>query len=126
MATKGASFRYGNTRGANHRGESTKDINYAWAKDFNRGKLEQHFKDHAKEFGCRTKEEYLAKALRFANTIDNINFKSVVDKKGTTYKYNPKTRELVEVTKKGYIVSYRHYGKTDWYIDKKGVKQWLK
>ena len=33
MATKGASYRYGNTRGANHRGEPTKHIGYAWAKD---------------------------------------------------------------------------------------------
>lgn len=126
MATKGASFRYGNTRGANHRGEATKDIKYAWAKDFNKGGLNRHFTKHAKEFGCCTKGEYVAKALRFANTIDRVNFKSVVDINDTTYKYNPKTRVLVEVTKDGYIISYRHYRKTDWYIDKKGVKRWLK
>lgn len=29
MATKGASYRYGNTRGANHRGEPTKHIGYS-------------------------------------------------------------------------------------------------
>lgn len=43
MATKGASYRYGNTRGANHRGEPTKHIGYAWAKDFNKLTLQDHF-----------------------------------------------------------------------------------
>ena len=54
MATKGASYRYGNTRGSKHQGEVTKHINYAWAKDFNRGGIDQHFRDHGKEFGAKT------------------------------------------------------------------------
>ncbi len=126
MATKGASNRYGNTKGSNHQGRPTEHTNYAWAKDFNRGGLERHFKNHGKEFGCKSKEEYSAKALKFANTIDRENCKSVVDRNGTTYKYNPKTNVLVEVTKDGYIVSYRHYGSTFWYETKKGVKEWIK
>ena len=126
MATKGASNRYGNTKGSNHQGKPSKDINYAQAKDFNRGGLDKHFKDHGKEFGCKTKEEYAYKALKFANTVDRDNCKSVVDKRGTTYKYNSKINVLVEVTKDGYIISYRHYGKSAWYISEKGVKKWIK
>ena len=34
MATKGASYRYGNTKGSNHQGKATEHINYAWAKAF--------------------------------------------------------------------------------------------
>ena len=37
MATKGASYRFGNTKGSNHQGKATEYINYAWAKAFNRG-----------------------------------------------------------------------------------------
>lgn len=70
MATKGASYRYGNTKGPNHQGKTTEHINYAWAKAFNRGGLDRHFRDHGKEFDCKTKEEYEAKALKFANTVD--------------------------------------------------------
>lgn len=65
MATKGASYRYGNTRGSKHQGQSTKHINYAWAKGFNRGGLDQHFKDHGKEFGAISKQDYAAKAVHF-------------------------------------------------------------
>lgn len=126
MSTKGASNRYGNTQGSRHQGKNTDDINYPWAKKFNRGGLNRHFIRHGKEFGCQTKEEYAAKAIRFANTIDRINCKSAVDINGTTYKYNPKTNELVEVTKDGYIISYRHYGNEFWYINKKGEKIWIK
>jgi hypothetical protein len=39
-------MRYGNTNGAHHRGEVTDNINYSWAKDFNRGGLKRHFIDH--------------------------------------------------------------------------------
>lgn len=126
MATKGASNRYGNTKGSNHQGRPTENINYAWAKGFNKNGLTKHFNDHGKEFGCSTKEEYEAKALKFANTVDKTNCKSVVDKNGTTYKYNPKNNVLALITKDGYIISYRHYGEKVWYINKKGEKQWLK
>ena len=65
MATKGASFRYGNTNGSR-----TEHIRFAWAKGFNRGGLERHFHDHGKEFGATTAEEYVSKAVHFANTVD--------------------------------------------------------
>ena len=126
MATKGASNRYGNTKGSNHQGKPTERTNYAWAKDFNRGGLSRHFEEHGVEFGCKTKEEYVAKAINFANIVDRENCKSVVDYKQTTYKYNQKTNVLVEVTKNGYIISYRHYGKGFWYKNKKWEKVWIK
>lgn len=126
MSTKGASLRYGNTKGSNHKGTPTEHIGFAWAKGFNRGGLTRHFNKHGKEFDCKTKEEYEAKAVSFANTIDRKNAKSVVDKNGTTYKYNPKTNVMVEVTKDGYIVSYRHYGKEFWYLNKRGEKVWIR
>ena len=88
--------------------------------------LDRYFRDHGKEFDSKTKEEYEAKALNFANTVNRENCKSVIDKNGTTYKYNPKTNVLVEDTKDDYIVSYRHYGKSTWYISKNGEKKWIK
>ena len=123
MATKGASNRYGNTRESSNNGQKNKNLNFAWVKGFNRGGIKQHFEKHGKEFNCKTKDEYVAKAIRFANTIDNKKCKVVVDYKGTTYKYNPSKKVLVEVTKDGYIISYRHYGKKEWYMAKKGVKK---
>lgn len=45
MSTKGPSRRYGNTRGAHHRGEISEDIGYPWAKDFNKWTLTGHFKN---------------------------------------------------------------------------------
>ena len=69
MATKGTSHRYGNTKGSNHQGKATEHINYAWAKAFNRGGLGRHFRDHGKELDCKTKEEYEAKALKFAKQL---------------------------------------------------------
>ena len=64
--------------------------------------------------------------MKFANTVDRENCKSFIDKNGTTYKYNLKTNVLVEVTKDAYIVSYRHYGKSTWYISKEEEKKWIK
>ena len=75
MPTKGPSNRYGNTNGSNHNGRPTENINYPWAKDFNRGGLSKHFRDHGKEFGAKSKEEYASKAVHFANTIDRNNLK---------------------------------------------------
>ena len=126
MATKGASNRYGNTRGSSNNDKKTKNVNFAWAKGFNRGGIKRHFEEHGKEFNCKSKEEYEAKAIRFANTIDNKNCKVVVDYRGTTYKYDINQKVLVEVTKDGYIISYRHFSKKDWYMPKKGVKKWIK
>lgn len=126
MATKGASMRYGNTRGANHRGEPSEHIGYAWAKDFSRGGLDQHFKEHGKEFGAVSKQDYAAKAIHFANEVDRKNYNSIIDYKGTTYKYDPRNGRLAEITKDGYVISYRHAGDKFWYFSKKGVKTWIK
>lgn len=126
MATKGPSMRYGNTNGAHHRGESTERINYAWAKDFNRGGINNHFYRHAKEFGINSKTDYIAKAIHFANEVDRKNYKSVIDYKGTTYKYDRRNGRLVEVTKDGYVISYRHTGDSFWYYPKEGRKKWIK
>jgi len=127
MATKGPSNQYGNTRGANHRGEATTEINYAWARDFSSNALTSHFNDHAKEMDCKTKEEYASKAVHFANSIDRVNYRSVVDKGGSTYKWNLKTGETVIVTKYGYVVSYSHMVKKGFhYTSKKGVTKWIK
>lgn len=126
MATKGASYRYGNTNGSKHRDDPSGFINYQWAKDFNKTGLIQHFKDHGKEFDSLSKEDYAAKAVHFANEIDRKHYKSVVDYKGTTYKYDPRDGRLVEVTKDGYVISYRHTGDKFWYYSKKGMKKWIK
>ena len=126
MPTKGASMRYGNTNGSHHRGEATEKINYQWAKDFNRGGLDKHFKDHGKEFDSKSKQEYAAKAIHFANEIDKQHYKSIVDYKGTTYKYDPRNGRMVEVSKDGFVISYRHVGNKFWYYSKKGIKTWIK
>ncbi len=122
MPTKGASLRYGNTNGAHHRGEANKKVNYAWAKDFNRGGIKQHFDEHGKEFNAASERDYAAKAVHFANEVDRDHYKSVVDYKRTTYKYDPRDGRLVIVTKDGYISSYHHTGKKFWYYAKKGKK----
>lgn len=126
MPTKGANMRYGNTNGAHHRGEATVNINYAWAKDFSRGGLNQHFKDHGKEFDAVSEKDYAAKAVHFANEVDRQHYKSVIDYKGTTYKYDPRNGRLAEITKDGYVISYRHTGNRFWYYSKKGVRTWIK
>ena len=124
MPTKGASYRYGNTNGSKHQGQATKHIKYAWAKDFNRGGIDKHFKDHGKEFGAKSKQEYAAKAVHFANDVDRQHYKSVVDYKKTTYKYDPRDGRLVIVTKDGYVTSYHHTGKGFWYYKEKGKRVW--
>ncbi len=128
MAAKGPSMRYGNTRGAHHRGEVSDDIGYQWAKDFNKGGLEQHFKDHGGEFGAHSEEEYVSKAVDFANEVDRQNFKSVIDKKGTTYKYDPRDGRLAIVTRDGYVVSFHRVRNKFTYRDKRGKKItiWIK
>lgn len=128
MATKGTSLRYGNTKGAHHRGEATKHINYVWAKDFSKGGLNRHFKNHGKEFGATSKQDYAAKAVHFANEVDRQNYKSLVDKYGTTYKYDPRNGRLAIITKDGYVISYHHTGKKFTYTNKKGqeITKWIK
>lgn len=105
MATKGASNHYGNSRNG-RRGKATTHTNYAWAKDFNKRTLQDHFNRHGSQMGCNTKESYAANAVKFANTVDRKNCVSFVDKKGSTYKYNKTTNTLAIITKDGYVVTY--------------------
>ena len=125
MSTKGASNRYGNSNGSKHQGMPTKHINYAWTKGFSKGGLEQHYIDHGKEFGAISKVDYAMKAVHFANTVDRQHHKSVIDYKGTTYKYDPRDGRLAIITKDGYVVSYHHTGKGFWYYPKKGERVWI-
>lgn len=125
MSTKGPSNRYGNTKGANHRGEKSADIGYPWAKDFCRGGLQSHFQRHGKELGIANVRDYASKAVHFANEVNRDDYESYIDYKGTTYKTDPGRDVLVEVTKDGYVVSYRRIGGKFWYYSKKGVKTWI-
>lgn len=128
MSTKGPSLRYGNTNGSHHRGEATEHINYAWAKGFNKDGLDKHFDKHGKEFGANSKMEYAAKAVHFANEIDRKHYRSVINYKGTTYKYDPRDGRLAIITKDGYIVTFFHTGEKFTYKNKNGevVTKWIK
>ena len=128
MATKGASMRYGNTRGAHHRGEATQNINYPWAKDFLGTNSVSHFKDHGKEMGFKSEKEYVANGIHFANDIDRQHYKSVINYKGETYKYDPGSKQLVVVSKKGYIRTYYSTKGSGgfYYSPKKGTRIWIK
>ena len=72
MATKGASNRYGNARGG-HQVHKTKRIGFAWAKDFNKKTLLEHFEKHGSQMSSDTVSSYAAHAVKFANTIDREN-----------------------------------------------------
>ena len=125
MATKGASNRYGNTRGWYGK-NNPHGVNYEWAKDFNHNTLDEHYKKHKNEFNSKSKESYKQKAIKFANTVDKKNCKAYVDINGTTYKFNNKTKELVIVSKKGTIITYYKVNKGFEITVKKGVKKWIK
>ena len=125
MATKGASNRYGNTRGGYGK-NNPHGVNYEWAKDFNHNTLDEHYKKHKNEFNSKSKESYKQKAIKFANTVDKKNCKAYVDINGTTYKFNNKTKELVIVSKKGTIITYYKVNKGFEITVKKGVKKWIK
>lgn len=105
MATKGASNLYGNSRGG-RKGFATIKIAYAWAKDFIKTTIKNHFNDHGKSMKADNLKAYIAHAVKFANTIDKKNCVSFIDKNHTTYKYNKITNELVLVTSDGYVVTY--------------------
>ena len=105
MATKGASNHYGNSRGG-RQGKPTTHTGFAWAKDFNKKTLADHFYRHGEQVGCTTKEGYAAKAVTFANRVDRKNCVSFVDGKGSTYKFNKKSGDFAVITKDGYVVTY--------------------
>lgn len=121
MATKGASNRYGTPRGKNSP-NNTHDVNYEWARDFNKYTLDKH----GKELNLDSKESYKQHAIKFANTVDRENLKAYVDFNGTTYKLNEKTNELVIVSKNGIVISYYRVTDKFWFLNKKGVKKWIK
>lgn len=106
MATKGASYRYGNTRGANGKGTVSDNISYQWARDFNKSTLLGHFDRHGKQMGYESANSYASHAVKFANNVDRKNNISFIDKYDSTYKYSLKTNELAIITKNGYVITY--------------------
>ncbi len=102
MATKGASNRYGRSRGSRSNGST----GFEWARDFNKKTLKDHFNRHGKDMGCDSEESYRSKAVNFANYIDKKNCETFVDKHGSTYKYNKATNTFAIITKDGYVVTY--------------------
>ena len=127
MPTKGPSMRYGNTNGAHHRGEATKNINYQWAKGFLGTNSKSHFIKHGVQMGFKSEKEYVANAVHFANDVDRKHYKSVVNYKGETYKYDPRTKRLVIITKDGYIRTFYSTETSGgfYYYPKKGVRVWI-
>lgn len=101
MASKGQSNQYGNSRGT-----PTKHINYKYAKDFNKNTISIHFKEHGKEFGAVSKDDYIAKAIKFANSIDRKKNESFIDKNGSTYKYQEQTNRFEIIDKNGIIITF--------------------
>ena len=116
MATKGASNRYGNSRGSSP-GHITEHTGFAWAKDFNKKTLLDHFERHGAQMSSDTTSSYAAHAIKFANTIDRKYCVSFIDERGSTYKYNKKTNEFAIITKKGVVVTY--------YKPEKGYKYYM-
>lgn len=117
MATKGASNRYGNTRGGRS-GHPTEHTGFAWAKDFDNSTIKTHFGKHGSQISANSQTAYVAKAVKFANKIDRVNNVSYVRKDGTTVKYSKKTNELVIVDKNGIVKTY--------FKPKSGIKEYYK
>ena len=105
MATKGPSNHYGNSKGGSQ-GKANQNINYAWAKDFNKHTLHHHFDEHGKEMGYSDINSYRTAAILFANYVDRENCISKIDKGGSTFKFNKLTNEFAIIDKKGYVISY--------------------
>ena len=102
MGTKGPSYRYGNNTGS-----ASIHINYPYVvPKFIGSNPKEHMKKHFSDFGVNNEVDYIAKAINFGNDIDRLNYDSFVDKKGTTYKYNKLTNELLIVSKEGNIITY--------------------
>lgn len=114
MSTKGASNHFGNSRHG-RKGHITMHTGFAWAKDFERSTLYEHYDSHGRIYGVNG---YIAKAVTFANRVDRVNHISYVRKDGTTVKYSKKTNEFVVVDKFGFIRTY--------YFPKKGIEEYYK
>lgn len=78
---------------------------YRWAKGFDKALLQKQFLAHGEDMGIETKEEYEAVAALFANIIRKGRW-LFVDKDARTFKYDPDTRRLVIVDRKGYVLSF--------------------
>lgn len=102
MATKGPSNRYGNNNGT-----ASIKINYPYVlPNYIGSNPKDHMEKHFSDFGVNNKIDYIAKAVNFGNDIDRVNYDSYVDHRGTTYKYNKLTNELLLVSKEGNIITY--------------------
>ena len=73
---------------------------------FNRNTIDSHLAKHKREVGAKSRVEYEAKAVTFANNVDRINHKSFIDERGTTHKYSIATGEYAAVRANGTVVTY--------------------
>lgn len=113
MATKGASNHYGNARGG-RQGHISSHTGFAWAKGF----YKQTLLDHAGRHGQgHSVNEYVARAVTFANRVDRVNHFSYIRKDGTTVKYSKKTNEFAIIDKKGFVRTY--------FKPKNGIEKYL-
>lgn len=110
MSSKGPSNRFGN------KGKATSRVSFQWAKAFNKKTLTKHFQKHGSDFPSMTKEEYEARAIKFANTINKSDCVSFVDKKGSTHKLNRITGEYCITSKDGYVITYFKPDKPNEYL----------
>lgn len=78
---------------------------YRWAKGFDKALLQKQFLAHGEDMGTETEQEYEAVAVLFANIIRNNRW-LFVDGNSRTFKYDPDTRRLVIVDKRGYVLSF--------------------
>ncbi|GHU50740.1 hypothetical protein FACS189459_5190 [Bacilli bacterium] len=100
MPTKGRSNLYGNTKGA-----PTEHINFPYAKEFNAQTLARHYDDHKKSVNSSDPNDYAKKSINFANEISFFN-DSFIDIRGSTYKFNPITKEFAIINSSGKIITY--------------------
>ena len=100
MATKGSSNRFGNKR------KPTSAISYPWAKAFNKNTLAVHYQRHGEEFPSMNKEEYEARAVKFANSVNPNDCVTFIDNKKSTHKFNTVTGEYGIISKEGYVITY--------------------
>lgn len=82
MATKGPSNRYGNSRGG-RQDHKTVQTGFAWAKDFNKKTLLDHFERHGAQMSSDTTSSYAAHAIKLrilliGNTVSVLLIKKAL------------------------------------------------